>query len=167
MSDQKNVEKGAVVSIDYTLKDDSGAVLDTSEGGQPLQYLHGHGQIIDGLESALEGRELGATVHVDVAPADGYGDHDPERLVEVPKDQFEFDVQVGDFVRAQHPDGSVIPFKVAAVEENSVTLDGNHPLAGQSLHFDVTVVEIRPATDEEIEHGHVHGDGEHEHGHGD
>ncbi len=158
MTEEKTVKKDTVVSIDYTLKDDSGEVLDSSEGGEPLQYLHGHGQIIDGLEKALEGQDVGSSVHVDVSPAEGYGEHDPERMVEVPKEQFDFDVKVGDYVRAQHPDGSVVPFKVAAVGEDTVTLDGNHPLAGQSLHFDVKVVEIRPATPEEIEHGHVHGE---------
>ncbi len=156
MSEQQTVRPDTVVSIEYTLKDDSGEVLDSSEGGEPLQYLHGRGQIIGGLEKGLEGKSVGETVHVDVAPEDGYGEHDPERMVEVPKDQFDFEVEVGDFVQAQHPDGSMIPFRVAEVGEETVTLDGNHPLAGQSLHFDVKVVAVRPATEEEIAHGHVH-----------
>ena len=156
MSEQRTVGQDTVVSIEYTLKDDNGAILDSSEGGEPLQYLHGRGQIIDGLEKGLDGKMVGESVHVDVSPAEGYGEHDPERMVEVPRDQFDFDVKAGDFVQAQNPDGSVIPFRVAKVGEESVTLDGNHPLAGQSLHFDVKVVDVRPATEEEIAHGHVH-----------
>ncbi len=157
MSEAENVvARDRVVAIEYTLTDEEGAVIDTSRGDRPLEYLHGHGQLIPGLERALEGKAVGAAVSLDVPPEDAYGERDPERTVTVGRDQFDFDVQVGDFVQAQHPDGTAVPFQVVEVSEESVTLDGNHPLAGRTLHFEVEVVAVRPATEEELEHGHVH-----------
>jgi FKBP-type peptidyl-prolyl cis-trans isomerase SlyD len=159
---QATTEK--VVSIDYTLKDDQGAVLDTSEGRGPLAYLHGAGNIIPGLEREIEGKAAGTPFEVTVPAADGYGERDDALVQPVPKSQFpaEANPQVGDQFHAQTPTGprTVTVVKVAP---DSVTIDANHPLAGQSLHFAGQVVEVREATQEELQHGHVHGPGGHAH----
>ncbi len=156
MSQEKQIAADAVVSIEYALTSDDGTVIDSSEGGEPLTYIHGHGQLIPGLERELEGKSLGDAVEVRVEAEDGYGEHDPERLVEVPRDRFEFEISEGDFVQAQQQDGTTVPFQVVGVGESSITLDGNHPLAGKALNFKVEVVGIREATPEELDHGHVH-----------
>lgn len=156
MSEEKQIGADTVVSIEYTLTGDDGTVIDSSQGGEPLTYLHGHGQLIPGLEQELEGKSLGDAVEVRIDAENGYGEHDPERLVEVPRDRFEFDVSEGDFVQAQQQDGTTVPFQVVGVEESTVTLDGNHPLAGKALNFKVEVVDIRDATPEELDHGHAH-----------
>jgi len=156
MTENQTVAQDSVVSINYVLTDDEGAVIDTSEGAEPLTYLHGHGQIITGLESELEGRAVGDEASIRVEAGDGYGDHDPEKTVQVPRDRFEFEVTVGDFVQAQQQDGTTFPFQVVAVEPDQITLDGNHPLAGKALNFQVTVVAVRAASAEELEHGHSH-----------
>ncbi len=156
MNDTTKVGKDTVVSIDYTLTDDDGEVLDSSKGEEPLTYLHGHDQIIPGLEKELDGKSVGDTLKVRIAAEDAYGEHDPERMVEVSREHFDFEVSPGDYVQAQHQDGSVIPFLVVSVEEDKVVLDGNHPLAGKALNFEVEIVAVRPATEEEKEHGHAH-----------
>ncbi|MCG6962683.1 MAG: peptidylprolyl isomerase [Acidobacteria bacterium] len=156
MSEKKLIAADTVVSIQYTLTGDDGTVIDSSEGGEPLTYLHGHGQLIPGLEQELEGKGLGDAVAVRIDAENGYGEHDPDRLVEVPRDRFEFDISEGDFVQAQQQDGTTVPFQVVGVEETTVTLDGNHPLAGKVLNFKVEVVGVRTATSEEIDHGHAH-----------
>lgn len=156
MSEKKQIGADTVVSIEYTLSGDDGTVIDSSQGSEPLTYLHGHGQLIPGLEQELEGRSLGDAVEVRIEAENGYGEHDPERLVEVPRDRFEFDISEGDFVQAQQQDGTTVPFQVVGVEESTVTLDGNHPLAGKTLNFKVEVVDIRDATPEELDHGHAH-----------
>ena len=156
MSEEKQVTEDTVVSIQYTLTGDDGAVIDSSEDGEPLTYLHGHGQLIPGLEQELEGRSVGDAVEVRIDAENGYGEHDPERLVEVPRDRFEFEVSEGDFVQAQQQDGTTMPFQVVGIGESTVTLDGNHPLAGKALNFKVEVVNIRDATSEELDHGHAH-----------
>ena len=115
MNETTKITDDMVVSIDYTLKDDSGEVLDSSEGGEPLSYLHGHGQIIPGLERELEGKTVGDELSLHIEAEDAYGAHDPERMVTVDRGNFEFDVKEGDYVQAQHPDGSVIPFLVTSV----------------------------------------------------
>ncbi len=158
------IEKNKVVSIDYTLKDDDGQVLDTSDGSDPLAYLHGNGGIIPGLERELEGKEVGEQLAVKIAPEDGYGERNDSLRQEVPAEQFQGvdEVEVGMQFRV---DSSAGPMVVTVVEiaEGTITIDGNHPLAGVNLNFDVTVREIRDATAEEIEHGHVHGPGGHHH----
>ncbi len=151
-----------VVSFHYVLKDEDGNVLDASERSEPLSYLHGHGQIIPGLEKALEGRSPGDELDVTLPPDEGYGERDPEQVVEVERERFDFSIKTGDFVQAQHPDGRTKAFQVTEVGDSTVTLDGNHPLAGQPLHFAVEVVSVREASAEELEHGHSH-DGEHAH----
>lgn len=149
-----------VVSIDYTLTDDSGNVLDSSEGRGPLEYLHGADNIIPGLERALEGKASGDAFDVSVAPEDAYGQRDPGLVQAVALSQFPegADPQVGQKFQAETPDG---PRTVTVVsrDANEVTIDANHPLAGQALNFAVKVVGVREASPEELQHGHVHGDG--------
>lgn len=153
-----------VVLIHYTLKDDAGAVLDSSAGGEPLAYIQGHGNLVAGLEKALEGKEDGNTVAVAVAPADGYGVHDAKLIQRVPKRSLQGagEIKKGMQFQARTEDGMRL-FTVAGVVGDMVTLDGNHPLADQTLHFDVEIVQVREATSEELEHGHVHGAGGHHH----
>ena len=161
------VEKGSVVSVDYELHLGDGKLVDSSEPGAPLSYLHGEGQIVPGLESALEGLSAGDARRVVVAPAEGYGEHDARGVQEVPRDAFPSGVepQVGMELVAQGPQGEAVPFVVREVKPETVVIDLNHPLAGKTLHFAVTVRDVRAATAEELEHGHVHGaDDGHEHG---
>jgi len=157
------VQDRAVVGIHYTLKNDAGETLDSSEGGDPLHYLHGSGGIIKGLESALEGKGIGDKMDVVVEPEDGYGVHREELVQEVPRSAFGSvqDIQVGMMFQAQ-TDTGMVPIRVAAVTADTVTVDGNHELAGERLHFSVSIEEVREATQQEIDHGHAHGDG-HDH----
>lgn len=156
---------GTVVIMHYTLSDDSGAVLDSSQGGDPLAYLHGHGNIVPGLEKALEGKEAGHKAQVTVTPAEGYGEVNPEAIFEAPREHFPQGANLaeGQRVRADGPNGP-ITFTIVRLTETGAVLDANHPLAGKTLHFNVDVVEIRDATKEELSHGHVHGSGGHHHG---
>ncbi len=161
------IEKGSVVGIDYKLHLGDGQVVDASEPGEPLTYLHGEGQIVPGLERALEGMESGQSKQVVVDPAEGYGDHDPRGLQEVPKSAFPegFAPSPGMQLTAEGPGGEVVPFSVREVKPESVVIDLNHPLAGRTLHFDVTVRDVRAATADELEHGHAHGPEGHGHEH--
>jgi FKBP-type peptidyl-prolyl cis-trans isomerase SlyD len=153
-----------VVTIHYTLKDDHGAVLDSSAGGEPLAYIQGHGNLVSGLEKALEGKQDGNALSVSVAPADGYGIRQETLVQRVPKRTLQGlgELKKGVQFQARTDDGMRL-FTVTAVIGDMVTLDGNHPLADQTLHFDVEVVGVREATAEELEHGHVHGAGGHHH----
>jgi FKBP-type peptidyl-prolyl cis-trans isomerase SlyD len=153
-----------VVTIHYTLKDDAGTILDSSAGGEPLAYLQGHGNLVAGLERALEGRQEGNSLAVVVSPADGYGTRDESLVQRVPKRSLQGSgaVKKGMQFQARTEDGMRL-FTVAAVIGDMVTLDGNHPLADQTLHFEVQIVGVREATAEELEHGHVHGAGGHHH----
>lgn len=153
-----------VVSIHYTLTDSGGSVLDSSSGNEPLLYLHGAGNIIPGLESALEGKVSGDKLSVTVDPEQGYGTRD-ERLVQaVPRSAFKGVEQLapGMQFQAQGPQGTRLVV-ITQVTADIVTVDANHPLAGQTLHFEVEVTEVREATSEELEHRHVHGPGGHHH----
>ena len=153
-----------VVLIHYTLKDDKGAVIDSSAGGEPLAYIQGHGNLVAGLEKALEGKQDGSTLAVSIAPADGYGVRDEALIQRVPKRSLQGsgEIKKGMQFQARTDDGMRL-FTVTAVVGDMVTLDGNHPLANQTLNFDVEVVNVREATTEELEHGHVHGAGGHSH----
>ena len=159
------IAQDRVVAIHYTLTSDSGEVLDSSTGGEPLAYLQGHGNLIPGLERELEGKQAGDKLTVRVAPADAYGQQDDSLIQDVPRSAFQgvADIQVGMQFQAQsnHGPRTVTITKVAS---ETVTVDGNHPLAGQHLNFDVEVATVRVATAEELEHGHVHGAGGHHHG---
>jgi FKBP-type peptidyl-prolyl cis-trans isomerase SlyD len=159
------IEKGSVVHIDYSLHLGDGEVVDRSEPGEPLTYLHGEGEIVSGLEDALEGLSAGDKKQVVVAPPQGYGEHDPRGLQQVPRRAFPpgFEPQVGMELTAEGPNGEAVPFSIRDVSPDTVTIDMNHPLAGKTLHFDVTVREVRAATPEELEHGHAHGSGCHGH----
>lgn len=152
-----------VVAVHYTLTDDSGAVLDSSQN-EPLAYLHGHGNIIPGLEQALEGAQVGFKSKVTVAARDAYGEVNPKAIFEEPYASFAPDMQLtpGMQVYAESERGPVT-LTVIRLTENGVVLDANHPLAGKTLHFDVEVVDVRAATQEELSHGHVHGAGGHHH----
>ncbi|WP_221088194.1 FKBP-type peptidyl-prolyl cis-trans isomerase [Deinococcus aquaedulcis] len=157
-----NITQDKVAQLDYTLTVD-GEVIDQSESGEPLTYLHGHSNIIPGLERALEGKAAGDSLQVTVAPEDGYGERDEDNVEELSLEDFEDDVEVGATYYAQAEDGSVMPFTVMAVEGDRVQVDFNPPLAGMTLNFDVKVVSVRDATPEELEHGHAHADGDHHH----
>ena len=158
------IEDNTVVTIDYELTDQDGTVLDSSEGGN-FAYLHGANNIIPGLENALTGKSSGDQLSVAVPPEEGYGARDESRMQAVPRDMFPSDtnVEVGMQFHAEGPDGQVLVVSVASVDGDQVTVDGNHPLAGVNLNFEVNVLEVRGATDEEIDHGHVHGPGDAHH----
>ena len=155
---------GMVVSMHYTLTDDSGDVLDSSRGGEPFSYLHGHNNIIPGLEKALEGTEAGFKSKVTVAPAEGYGEKNAEAVFEAPREHFPPDMklEIGARVYADGPNGP-ITLTVVKLTETGAVLDANHPLAGKTLHFEVEITTVRSATAEELAHGHVHGEGGHHH----
>jgi len=158
------IADNTVASFHYTLTDDKSQVIDSSEGREPLVYLHGTGQIVPGLEKAMVGRVAGDQFQVDVAPAEGYGVHHAELVQELPREAFQGveDIQPGMQFQGHGPQG-VINVTVTKVDGQTVHIDGNHPLAGQTLHFDIEVTEVRPATEEELAHGHVHGAGGHHH----
>lgn len=147
-----------VVSIHYTLKDEGGDVIDSSEGAQPLSYLHGAGNIIPGLEQALAGKAVGDSLEVVVEPQQGYGEYHSELLQVVPRAAFEGveSIEPGMAFTAQGSDGSQRRIVVKSVEGDEITIDGNHELAGVDLHFSVEVVDVREATEEEVSHGHAH-----------
>ncbi len=155
------ITKNKVASIDYTLTGDDGQVIDTSQGRGPLEYIHGQGAIIPGLEAALEGKACGERVKVSIKPADAYGEHNPKLVQPVPRANFGGidKIEVGMQFQARTPNG-VHVVRVVGVDDENITVDANHPLAGQTLHFEVTVVDVRDATPEELEHQHVcHSDG--------
>ncbi len=158
------IKDGMVVGMHYTLKNDAGEILDTSDGQEPLQILHGFGNIIGGLETAIEGKSEGDKLDVSIDPGDGYGERD-ETLQQV-VDRGDFvginDIQVGMHFQAETEDGHV-PIRVVAVSDDTITVDGNHELAGERLHFSVSIESVREAEPEEIQHGHVHGPGGHHH----
>ena len=166
MSTENNqqIAAGMVVEFHYTLTDKDGDLLDRSEQGEPLQYLHGAGNIVPGLEDALSGHAVGDAFKVTVPPEEGYGlrDGDPKPVA---RSAFPdgVDIEPGMQFAVRGPDGHPIPVWVADVEDDIVYIDHNHPLAGVALTFDVNVVSIRLATHEEQEHGHPHGEGGHHH----
>jgi len=140
-----------MVGIHYRLLDEDGKELDSSSEEGPLSYLHGHEQIIPALEVALEGMVAGDTTAVTVPPDKGFGDRDPERIVNVPRSQFDFDIGVGAVVQAVLPAGGTHHLQVIDLTDTTVTLDGNHPLAGKTISFDVTVESVRTATTKELD----------------
>lgn len=158
------VQNDAVVQIDYTLRDDQGELLDQS-GDTPLAYLHGHRNIVPGLEQELEGMEPGASTRTTVAPEDGYGQRDERAQFNVPRAQLPDDVepQVGMMLAGQAQNGQSIPLRITGVTDSEVSLDANHPLAGKTLDFEVTIRDVRAATEEELKHGHAHGPEGHAH----
>jgi FKBP-type peptidyl-prolyl cis-trans isomerase SlyD len=158
-----NIQPKSVVSIEYTLKDDGGEVLDKSEGRGPLVYLHGMGNLVPGLESALEGKTAGDSLEVSVSPEQGYGHRDDKLVRKIPLRKIQDkSPQAGKRYRAQMDDGHRVVL-VTAISGDYASVDANHPLADMTLHFAVKVVEVREATEEELTHGHVHGKGGHHH----
>ena len=160
-----SIKDNSAVSFHYSLTDDEGQQLDSSAGKEPLAYLHGAGNIIPGLENALTGKAVGDSMSVAVSAAEGYGEVQQELIQDVPRTSFQGveQIEVGMQFEAQTGQGGTVPVTVTAVTDETVTVDGNHPLAGKNLNFDVSIEAVRDATAEELEHGHVHGPGGHEH----
>jgi FKBP-type peptidyl-prolyl cis-trans isomerase SlyD len=154
------ITKNKVASIHYTLRDNEGTVIDSSEGRDPLNYLHGAGNLILGMEEGLEGKSKGEKLSLKIAPEKGYGEKDENLVQQVPRAAFgDQDIKPG--MRFSTNQGGVVT--VTDVGLDAITVDGNHPLAGVELNFAVEVVDVRNATAEEITHGHVHGPGGHHH----
>ncbi len=162
------IKPGTVVSLSYTLTDEGGEELDRAERNEPFSYLHGFGQIVPGLEKALEGLKMGATKKVVIPPEDGYGKIEANLKTKATRNQFpkEANLQVGMRFAAEVGPGQQVVFTVTEMNGEDVVLDGNHPLAGVTLTFDVEVLAVRDATDEEKQHGHAHGPEGHGHDHG-
>jgi FKBP-type peptidyl-prolyl cis-trans isomerase SlyD len=146
-----------VVTMDYTLTVD-GEVVDSSEGSEPIEFLQGYGNIVAGLEREIYGMSIGQSKDVTISATDGYGEIDPSAIVEIPRKDFppEIPVKKGTQLQVKSEDGEILDAAIVAVSKDSVRLDFNHPLAGKELFFHVTIKELRDATEEEIEHGHVH-----------
>ncbi|MCA8951533.1 MAG: peptidylprolyl isomerase [Planctomycetes bacterium] len=159
------IADGHAVTIHYRLTLDDGTIADDSFGGDPLVYLHGASNIVPGLEKELLGKNVGETCEVEVAPAEGYGEYDPTAEQSVPKSAFppNAPLEPGMSFQTRGPRGQPMPVWVRKIEEENVIITANHPLAGQRLSFKVEVVDVREATAEELQHGHVHGPGGHHH----
>ncbi len=152
------VANNRVISIDYVLTDSQGQIIDSSKEAGPLDYIHGTGHLIPGLEKALEGKAAGENIKVTIQPKDGYGEIRQEMIQSIPRTQFDSEgqIEVGMQFMAHTDDGRII-LRVVKVEGDQVVVDGNHPLAGVVLHFNVDVKNIREASPEELRHGHIHG----------
>ena len=153
------ITKNKIVSIDYTLKDETGTVIDSSKNSSPLEYLHGNGNLIPGLEAQLEAKSAGEKISAVVAPKDAYGEYDQKLVIEVPRTQFDSKtpIEIGMQFQADTAGGPTI-VKVTKIENDTVTIDANHELAGKTLYFDVNIVDVRNATPEELS-PHSCGDG--------
>jgi FKBP-type peptidyl-prolyl cis-trans isomerase SlyD len=158
MSTLKTVKKDRVISLDFTLSDENGEMLDQSQEGAPLEYLHGAHDIIPGLEKALEGRHVGENIRIVIPPSEAYGEYEVSLVDEVSREQFPGidDIQPGMQFQTAMDDGAPMVINVTAVDEDTVVVDGNHPLAGVTLVFEVDIVDVRQASEDEIAHGHVH-----------
>lgn len=158
------VQKNKVVAIDYKLTNAKGEMIDSSANHGPLLYIQGIGNLIPGLEKELEGKKAGDNIKVTIAPKDGYGERNESLCQEVPRTQFESTeaLEIGMQFEVETEQGELV-VSVTKLDGDNVTVDGNHPLAGVELHFDVTVKEVRDASAEELSHGHVHGEGGHHH----
>ncbi|MDX1704885.1 peptidylprolyl isomerase [Pseudidiomarina sp.] len=160
----QTISQDKVVGIHYTVKTGEGQVLDQSKEGQPLQFIFGRGMLIKGLEDALAGKSEGDKFVAEIAPADAYGERQEGLIQTVPRSLFgDSEVAPGMQFRASTDQGEQ-SVMIVDVNDDEVTVDGNHPLAGVPLNFDVEVVEVRDATASELDHGHVHSDGDHDHG---
>lgn len=158
------IQKGKVVTMAYTLKDSKGKELDKADLKEPFSYLHGAGNIIPGLEKAVETMKVGDKKEVTVGPAEGYGNVEPGLKLTLNRSQFpkDFPIEAGIQFEASLDKGSQV-FTIRGVKGDDVEVDGNHPLAGETLYFSVHLIEVREATKEELQHGHVHGPGGHSH----
>ena len=159
------VSKDKVVLMHYTLKNDKGEVIDSSDGKEPLAFLQGHGNIIPGLENALDGCKSGDKKEVSVEPEEGYGLKMDDAIQEIPSSALQGidEVTVGMQLQSQDQDGNPFVVSVIKIEDDKITVDANHPLAGETLHFSVSIEEVRDAQEEELSHGHVHAPGGHSH----
>jgi len=159
------IENNKVVTLEFTVKNaDTNEVIESSEGGDPLLYLHGHSNLVPGLEKELAGKQVGDKYDVTVSPEEGYGVRDESLVQEVPKEAFQGvdNIQVGMAFTADGPQGPVV-VEVTKIEGETVTIDANHPLADVTLGFSGEIKDIREASKEELDHGHVHGPGGHHH----
>jgi FKBP-type peptidyl-prolyl cis-trans isomerase SlyD len=154
------ISKNKVAAIHYTLRDNEGAILDSSDGRDPLYYIHGIGNLIPGMEDGLEGKATGDKLQIKVDAAKGYGELDSKLVQQVPMTAFGGQ-EVKEGMQFKTDQGTVV--RVTEVGAENVTVDANHPLAGVDLNFQVEVMEVRNATEEELQHGHVHGPGGHHH----
>ncbi len=152
------ITKDLVVEMHYTLKNDAGEVIDSSQGQEPMPFLQGHGNIIPGLERALEGLSKGESCDVSIKPEDGYGDYHKEAIQEIPTDALKGieNLAVGMELQSEDEQGNPFIVRVKTIGEDNVTVDANHPLAGETLHFNVSIENVRAATEDELKHGHVH-----------
>ncbi|HIF47916.1 peptidylprolyl isomerase [Candidatus Thioglobus sp.] len=152
------VKKDAVVEMHYTLKNDAGEVVDSSKGQDPMPFIQGRGNIIPGLEKELEGMKAGDTCDVSVKPEDGYGVHHAEGIQEIPKEALQGieNIEIGMELQSQDEQGNPFIVRVEEIKDDVVIINANHPLAGQTLHFNVSIESVREATADELEHGHVH-----------
>ncbi len=159
MYEQKmTVKKDKVVEMHYTLKNDSGDVIDSSKEKEPMPFIQGFGNIIPGLERALEGMKAGDSCEVSVKPEDAYGIHHPEAIQDIPMKALQGidNLTVGMELQSQDEQGNPFIVRVKTINKKTVTVDANHPLAGETLHFSVSIESIREASKDELEHGHVH-----------
>ena len=158
------IQKNSVVSIDYTLKNNEGTVIDTSSGRSPLTYMHGSGALIPGMENALEGKSEGDDFSISIEPTEAYGDHDKNLLHKVDRKELAHlpNLEIGMEIEVL-ADNDPMVMTIVEISDEDVVLDGNHPLAGQTLNFNIQVRNVREASDEEISHGHVHGPDGHDH----
>ena len=152
------VAKDRVVAIDYTIRDSDGAVVESTVGAKPFVYLHGYDQIVPGIETAVAGRDAGASMEVALSPVEAYGERDPTAVLTLPRRAFALGdpPEVGDLYRARRPDGQPVIFTVLDVTSESVVIDANHPLAGKALHVHVQILSVRESTEVERRHEHVH-----------
>ena len=153
----KKVEDNLVVTLDYTLTVED-EVMESTADGEPIQFIQGIGQIIPGLEEALYGLQVGDNKNILIQPEAAYGEYDPESIEVVKKEEFseEVPLDVGTFLDLSDDDGEILSAQIIEEDEDTITLDFNHPLAGKTLTFEITVTDLRPATAEELDHGHVH-----------
>jgi FKBP-type peptidyl-prolyl cis-trans isomerase SlyD len=159
------IQHNKVVTMHYHLTNAEGQVIESSRGSDPLTYLHGAGTILSSLENALTGLDIGATKTVELAPADAYGEHDATKVETLPRGSFDQvpNLEVGMLLEGQDPDGQTFTVHVMDIREDTVVIDANHPLAGETLTFAIEVLAIRDATSDELTHGHVHEEGGHHH----
>jgi FKBP-type peptidyl-prolyl cis-trans isomerase SlyD len=159
MSDKK-IAANMAVEIHYTLTDGAGETVDSSRDAEPLPYIHGTEALVEGLEKELDGKSVGDKIKTSVSPAEGYGEVNPELTQSVPRELFQFDgdIEIGMRFEAEAENGVEL-VTVIGLDDKTITIDANHPLAGETLNFDVEIISIREATSEELEHGHVHGAG--------
>lgn len=159
------IEANKVVTLNFTLKDDAGNVLDSTDHGGPFSYISGKGMVLPKLEEAVSIMMIGTKKQLKLEAVDGYGNYNEDAIQVVGKENFpsDFNLEVGMEYMASNPDGVHMPFVITEVRDEEVTIDFNHPLAGKNLNFDLELLDVRDATAEELAHGHVHGPGGHHH----